>query len=689
VQGYGKPKLQYTVIGAAKGSGTIKVASGGVAFAGAAYSEATGKVILAFDEYDPGTASVPTSSDEAYRILGLDNTSPSRMASPGYPASPVAPPLSSSPVLGVTGIRPDEPIGWYTSSFYKVLGRRTGFHTRDHRSLSLPEGAYHQVGGQGAPIYGEREMTEVPAMYSAKFLQNRDKRVFLLMPSPEFASLDATLNAGSIPHSVVDASSPDFLLLSNRPGDKQQDANPLKGNVWRAPRTPEPVLRPSTTESASGKYDWFGQQPPWKWRVPTSCTFSDAFELVGADFPAAVRGPSTIPVTLYFRVNKRLLNNNYRLFVNLDTPGGPRLFSGHFPVNGAYPIYDWSPGEYLRDSYDVDVPTTTPAGTYTLSVGFWPGGEGKRLPITSCAGASDGSDRARLGVVEISPPSSAPVRKATGIEPGESIGWYKTSGHEGLKREGAAIYGQREMTEVPDEQAAKLLLNSDKRVFLLVPSREFASLGGTLNAARIPHFVVDVNSSGLLLLSNRLGDKQHDANPLKEKVWRTARTPEPVLEPGATDSVSGKYNWFGQQPPWKWRVSTSCIFGDAFELVGADFPAAVRRPGTIPVSLYFRVNKKLAGNYWRIFVHADAPGWPRLSVDSFPLNWAFPTNLWSPGEYIRDVYEVNVPAPTPPETYTLSVSFYSGAEDKNLKITSCASASDGHDRARLGVVDIR
>jgi hypothetical protein len=41
---------------------------------------------------------------------------------------------------------------------------------------------------------------------------------------------------------------------------------------------------------------------------------------------------------------------------------------------------------------------TTPAGTYTLLVGFWPGGE-KRLHIT--AGNNDGVDRTRVGVIEI------------------------------------------------------------------------------------------------------------------------------------------------------------------------------------------------------------------------------------------------------------------------------------------------
>jgi len=42
---------------------------------------------------------------------------------------------------------------------------------------------------------------------------------------------------------------------------------------------------------------------------------------------------------------------------------------------------------------------TTPAGRYTLLIGFWPGGEGKRLKIT--AGHNDGGDRTQVGFIEI------------------------------------------------------------------------------------------------------------------------------------------------------------------------------------------------------------------------------------------------------------------------------------------------
>jgi len=42
---------------------------------------------------------------------------------------------------------------------------------------------------------------------------------------------------------------------------------------------------------------------------------------------------------------------------------------------------------------------TTPAGLYRVFVGFWPGGDGKRLKIT--AGPNDGSDRTLLGTIDI------------------------------------------------------------------------------------------------------------------------------------------------------------------------------------------------------------------------------------------------------------------------------------------------
>jgi hypothetical protein len=157
-----------------------------------------------------------------------------------------------------------------------------------------------------------------------------------------------------------------------------------------------PVPDPQTGKIT---FDWQGQTPPWQWRVPASYVFHDSIELVGADFPQMIRRPGKIPLTLYFRVNARP-PGGFKIFAHFDAPNEPRLLGDHPAVGGAFPTTYWLPGEYIRDHYDVDVPLmTTPAAVYTVLIGFWPGGEGKRLRIT--AGNNDGADRTRLGTIEI------------------------------------------------------------------------------------------------------------------------------------------------------------------------------------------------------------------------------------------------------------------------------------------------
>jgi hypothetical protein len=259
-----------------------------------------------------------------------------------------------------------------------------------------PIGRYKVEGG-GAKFYSEREMTDLPTQNRVVEFLQVSERVFALVPGSELAALDAALKSARVGYAVVDARSSRFLLLSNRLDQDERDSNPLKQDVWMAPRQPEPVFEPGTTEPS--RYEWFDQKPPWQWRVPASVTFANAIDLVGAEFPTVVRRPGTIRLSLFFRVNKKP-PGGFHIFVHFDIPGEPRVIGDHLPLNGTFATDYWLPGEYIRDSYDVEVPLmTTPAGTYTLFIGFWPGGEGKRLKIT--AGSNDGGDRARLGTIEI------------------------------------------------------------------------------------------------------------------------------------------------------------------------------------------------------------------------------------------------------------------------------------------------
>jgi hypothetical protein len=248
--------------------------------------------------------------------------------------------------------------------------------------------ARYHVEGHGTGFYGSDNITDVSSQEQLEQFLRDPARVFALVSADDLAAIDAGLKRAHQSYYVLDASSSRFLLISNQLGSGETDANPLKKDVWMAPTPvgPNGEFAPNET-------------PPWKWRVPVSATFNDEIELVGADFPETVRRPGKIPLDLIFRI-KKAPPAGYKIFIHYDGPAAPRVIGDHDPLNKAFPTAYWLPGEYIRDHYETDVPLmTTPAGTYTVFVGFWPGGEGRRLKITQ--GPNDGADRVRLGTLEI------------------------------------------------------------------------------------------------------------------------------------------------------------------------------------------------------------------------------------------------------------------------------------------------
>ncbi len=274
-------------------------------------------------------------------------------------------------------------------------------------------GKYH-VEGHGMGFYTAGRMTDLPTQERLVDFLRQPKRAFALVSADDLAALDSAFKGGQLPYFVVDASSSRFLLLSNRLDGGTEDKNPLTKNVWMAPHAPtvvappvnEPIVNiPQGGEAAArvakpGQYDWRGQAPPWgKPTIAASAIFGGCIELLGADYPNSIRRPGKIPLVLHFRVQCRP-PAGYKIFMHFDAPNEPRVLGDHAPLDGAFPTANWLPGEYIKDTTEVDVPLmTTPAGTYTLLVGFWPGGEGRRLAVTG--GNTDGQDRARIGTIDI------------------------------------------------------------------------------------------------------------------------------------------------------------------------------------------------------------------------------------------------------------------------------------------------
>jgi hypothetical protein len=260
-------------------------------------------------------------------------------------------------------------------SFKPVLESYTKFAKHGE-----PIGRY-RVEGHGSTFYSQQNLVDLPSQDRVVAFLQDNRRVFALVAATELASLDAAFKQAHVPYYVADASSSRFLLLTNQLEPGRRDENPLLKYVWMPP---------------AGAPD---AQPPWKWRIPMSATFGDGIELIGADFPESVRRPGKIALDLYFRV-KAKPPGGYRIFVHYDGPAAPRVIGDHDPVDRALGTAYWLPGEYIRDHYETEVPLmTTPAGTYVVYMGFWPGGEGKRLKVTT--GPNDGEDRVKLGSLEI------------------------------------------------------------------------------------------------------------------------------------------------------------------------------------------------------------------------------------------------------------------------------------------------
>jgi hypothetical protein len=248
-------------------------------------------------------------------------------------------------------------------------------------------------------------------------------------------------------------------------------------------------------------------------------------------------------------------------------------------------------------------------------------------------------------------------RAATG---GEPLARYRVEG------QGAAAWTASPGPVLPTREALAEYLRRPQRVFALVAAEEMASVDEAIKAGGGSYGVLDA-SSRLLLLSNRLAPGQEDRNPLRRNVWMSA-------DPAA-------------RPPWPAaRVPLKTVFGEAIELVGADFPSTVRRPGSVPVTLTFRVLRRPPAGYG-IFMHLEQSG-SFINGDHQPVEGTFPTAHWLPGEYIRDEHTVELPlALTSAGSYRVLVGFWPGGNRPRLKITS--GDNDGADRCPLGMLVVR
>jgi hypothetical protein len=197
------------------------------------------------------------------------------------------------------------------------------------------------------------------------------ERTFAIVGAGELGGIDREAHLRGLQYFVVDDSNAQYVLLSNRLLAGEHDLNPLRRLVSSVP--PEP-------------------------RVPVHVTFDERIELVGYDAPPEINRGEELVIRLYYRVLAPV-GMNYRVFLHFDGPGS-RFNGDHTPVGGKFQTTYWSPGTYITDEHRVPIGRMSQApGYYQIFTGFWPGGDGPRMTVTS--GPHEPDQRVRIGAIRV------------------------------------------------------------------------------------------------------------------------------------------------------------------------------------------------------------------------------------------------------------------------------------------------
>jgi len=130
---------------------------------------------------------------------------------------------------------------------------------------------------------------------------------------------------------------------------------------------------------------------------PLDARLGDSVRFLGYDLASpAIRRGGEVEITYHFEVLARI-PEGYRPFFHLDGPGGFRNLD-HVPLEGAYPVERWRPGQRIRDRQLIVFPSTQPPGPYTISLGFYR--RNQRMPVTPPQ-VSDGQNRLRVATIMV------------------------------------------------------------------------------------------------------------------------------------------------------------------------------------------------------------------------------------------------------------------------------------------------
>jgi 4-amino-4-deoxy-L-arabinose transferase-like glycosyltransferase len=136
---------------------------------------------------------------------------------------------------------------------------------------------------------------------------------------------------------------------------------------------------------------------------PHEANLGNQVRLLGFDLAGQPRPGQGLQLILFWQALAPM-DQDYMVFVHLVGKQG-KIWTQRDsqPVSGFYPTYQWEPGEFVRDPYDLAIPEEIPAGEYTLIVGIYQPETGQRLTVLGGDGQVLG-DSVRLQTLLVTAP---------------------------------------------------------------------------------------------------------------------------------------------------------------------------------------------------------------------------------------------------------------------------------------------
>lgn len=390
--------------------------------------------------------------------------------------------------------------------------------------------------------------------------------------------------------------------------------------------------------------------------------------------PEPVDAGRPLGVTVEWQAQARMSRDYSVSFVLRDAAGHDwGKVDEYFADSDGLPTSEWQRNDTHRDWYLLQVLPGTPPGTYQVQAVVYDPVSLERLPVLGESGAPVGTE-VTVGTVEVGRPATPPSLDALDIPHPREIQLT-----ESIQLLG---YGLNDDPMTPGEYRTLTLFwraTEDVTVDYDLRLRWQDDDGNTWAEATLENAFHPTSRWQEGEIVRAQYDLMLDAGaPAGQAILGLdlvqATNGQPLTGSNVELTqlqVAAPERQF--TPPEQIAYPQEADLGEVVKLLGYDLDRTTVAPGeTLHLMLYWQARAEMETSY-TVFTHLlDAEQQIRGQKDSVPLNGAWPTTGWLPGEVVTDEYVIPVAADAPPGSYTVEVGMYEAATGARLPVRDAA-----------------